>query len=90
MQQNFHAVSVVSRNKIRCPAVALIEKKRFLSVDAPRLPLDGCTNKSSCQCVYKHHEDRRSGPRRAHELGRPTRAFTPDRRMGDDRRALSE
>ncbi len=88
--QNFHAVSVIARNTIKCAAVAMIEKKTFLSADAPRLPLEGCDSKPTCQCVYKHHEDRRMGPRRAFELGRPTRAFAPDRRVRGDRRALSE
>jgi hypothetical protein len=42
--------------------------QRFLSREAPRLPLRDC-DRPDCSCRYEHHEDRRRGPRRAREMG---------------------
>ncbi len=61
----FHAVSI--RPPVAgCPAVEAIRGERFLSVDAPSLPIYNCTA-SSCNCRYVHHFDRRGvlGNRRA-------------------------
>jgi hypothetical protein len=41
---------------------------RFLSGEAPLLPLPQCGAGSSCPCAYKHHDDRRGQPRRAEEV----------------------
>jgi hypothetical protein len=52
------------------------------------LPLPGCTQPDSCQCTYAHHEDRRSGGRRAEEIdafGRPPRVVN-ERRSRKSRR----
>ena len=43
-----------------CGAVREIREKRFLEREAPSFPLPGCSE-PRCQCVYIHHEDRRSG-----------------------------
>ena len=43
--------------------------RRFLCAEAPKLPLLGCLHSMQCACVYKHHVDRRKGPRRADESG---------------------
>jgi len=57
-----------------CTEALAIRGKRFLARgEAPALPLSGCTSPDSCKCIYKHHPDRRAGPRRAAErmgLGR--------------------
>jgi len=64
----WHAVSVASTAP--CCAAALHRMEtRFLSSDAPRLPLTDCSMPSACRCHYKHHEDRREKPRRASERG---------------------
>ena len=65
--QNFHAVSIVPAGGC-CPAALAIEGKRFLSKNAPLLPLKAC-NKSTCKCRYEHHQDRRKAPRRARDFG---------------------
>jgi len=55
----FHAVSMrYSMNA--CEAAKAITGRRFLSSDAPRLPLPGCDS-HDCHCKYTHHADRRSG-----------------------------
>lgn len=41
-----------------CEAVLSFGRKRFLSGDAPILPLTDCGS-SSCTCKYVHYEDRR-------------------------------
>lgn len=50
-----------------CNAVKDLHGKRFLSAEAPKLPVTGC-DKDHCQCDYIHHEDRRVEIRRD-ELG---------------------
>jgi len=65
--QTYHAVSIVASGGC-CAAAREIEGKRFLSRQAPILPLKAC-DKTSCQCRYEHHEDRRKGPRRTRDFG---------------------
>jgi hypothetical protein len=64
----YHAVSVVPGSKA-CGAVKLLHDVRVLSADAPRLPLANCDCPGTCRCTYRHHDDRRAGPRRARESG---------------------
>lgn len=61
------AVEVISELR-GCAASKQLKGKRFLCDEAPTLPLPGCTA-ANCNCRYKHFSDRRSGPRRADELG---------------------
>ena len=60
----WHAVAV-STGKPCCRASAAARGTRYLSKDAPPLPLTGCTQPESCLCRYKHYSDRRAGPRRS-------------------------
>lgn len=57
----FHAVSIAPVENC-CPAVESIKSQRFLSEEAPSLPLDKCSA-VACQCKYIHYADRRSGAR---------------------------
>jgi hypothetical protein len=52
------AVSVVP-GKRSCPAVRGLTQRRYLSAEAPRLPVPEC-NADHCECRYKHHADRRA------------------------------
>ncbi|MDP9083595.1 MAG: hypothetical protein M3N50_07500 [Pseudomonadota bacterium] len=63
----WHAVSIVSTDQ-SCEAGRSLRAARFLSRDAPVLPLDGCTQRISCACAYKHHADRRGLSRRRVEI----------------------
>jgi hypothetical protein len=47
-----------------CDAFAATTGLRYLSGQAPRLPLPACTAKR-CTCTYVHYDDRRAGQRRA-------------------------
>lgn len=41
-----------------CEAMQQIKHKRYLSADAPTIPIKGC-DKADCHCHYQHFEDRR-------------------------------
>ena len=75
----WHAVSVFNAS-VACPAATELLSKRFLPPDAPRLPMANCAWPSKCACIFRHYADRRAGPRRASERGRPWRAVVPERR----------
>lgn len=56
---------------------------RFLSKEAPPIPLPSC-NRANCGCRYVHHEDRRAGIDRRHrDVWEPA---SPLARRGDRRR----
>lgn len=59
----YHAVSVVMPLAGACQAAAQCAGKRFLSAEAPKIPMKGCDS-PVCRCRYQHHDDRRVGPRR--------------------------
>jgi hypothetical protein len=54
----YKAVSVVP-NRASCTAAIAIRHQRFLTNEAPTLPLAMCTWPSSCTCKFEQHEDRR-------------------------------
>ena len=84
--QSWHAISVISSAQ-SCPAARALRGTRFLSSQAPPLPLKDCNQRSACTCTYKHHKDRRAGPRRASERSGLTRATPPaERRVKRGRR----
>jgi hypothetical protein len=66
--KKWHAISVDAK-ALSCMMAQDLRKKRFLSKEAPALPLEGCTKRSNCLCTYKHHDDRRSKSRRDSEAG---------------------
>lgn len=63
----FHAVSIAPGPR-NCVQARNLVGKRFLSSEAPSLPLKDCSQ-SECTCRYAHHEDRRKMGRRARDLG---------------------
>ena len=65
--QKFHAVSIEPGRNC-CHGARLLQGTRFLSREAPPLPLKNCNNEE-CTCHYAHHVDRRTGPRRARDMG---------------------
>jgi hypothetical protein len=79
----WHAVSIVPGYRC-CPAAKQLEGQRFLSKDAPPLPLQDC-GRSDCTCRYQHHDDRRKGPRRARELGVAVDGWVEDERRAPAR-----
>ncbi len=63
----WHAVSV-KPGANACNAAVSGKNRRWLSREAPLLPLPGCTRPDTCQCTYNHHGDRRATSRRAEDL----------------------
>ena len=61
-----HAVVVVP-GRHACAEAYALRDRRFLSREAPVLPLAGCGS-LQCECRYEHHDDRRKGLRRARDL----------------------
>jgi hypothetical protein len=53
----YHSVEIIDGSGI-CSSANALKGKRYLSQDAPKLPLPGCLDKE-CNCRYLHHQDRR-------------------------------
>jgi len=72
-----------------CPAARELRSKRFLSRNAPRLPLADCTKQDQCECKYRHLPDRRGAHRRAGDDGvfRPVKSALKEQRRPGERRA---
>ena len=77
-QHPFHAVSIVAGPRA-CDAALRFKGFRFLSRQAPRLPLPSCTS-AQCDCRFRHHEDRRAGPRRRSDQGMMSGLFDGNER----------
>ena len=56
-KKSYHAVSIKFESRA-CMAAKSLEGERFLSGEAPRLPLPKC-DVSDCLCHFAHHKDRR-------------------------------
>lgn len=81
----FHGVEIVPGDNA-CPAVADLANERYLSEDAPRLPLDACAHPHECACRYQHYADRRTELRRESDEGLPPRDFPDEKRRRVGRR----
>jgi hypothetical protein len=64
---NYHSVTIAPCPRA-CAAALALGERRFLSREAPVLPLKKC-DRAECQCRYQHYDDRRKGPRRGRDLG---------------------
>lgn len=83
----WHAVSIAGSGG--CGLVAQLSGRRFLSADAPLLPLPGCVVRP-CRCRYVHHADRRAEDRRfpfGVRQGAPAATHT-ERRRGERRKTV--
>jgi len=88
---HYHCVELVfPYGANACETAMKLHKRRFLSADAPSIPLAGCIR--HCKCRFKHHGDRR------HELRRDFHGTSEiythfngqkNRRLGGDRRRNS-
>ena len=100
--RSYHSVAIRYYGNAACPVVKqfpiqpnlstqappFLETRRFLSSEAPLLPLTGCTE-TSCQCRYVHYADRREQDRRSTYVRSGTSApafMGRERRSGTDRR----
>lgn len=62
----WHAVEIVPP-RASCIAAQAVKGMRFLSAQAPALPLEQCTQPTACRCIYRKHADRREEARRAED-----------------------
>ncbi len=84
----YHAVSVHSPDAPESAAsyaAQTLRGKRFLSSDAPALPLAGCDS-TECNCHYVHYDDRRIGVDRRQPMNKSQPDF--ERRETGERRGL--
>src|SRR5258706_8214907 len=79
VRQEWHAVSIVGKPG-HCQAAEALRRKRFLSAEAPPLPLAECSSPGGCKCTYVHHSDRRVSVRRAADRGMPSLRVPVDKR----------
>jgi len=90
--RRWHAVSV-KPGPGACGIATEGRDRRWLSREAPTLPLAGCSRPDRCRCTYQHHDDRRTGEhRRAEEVdafARPS-PVANDRRKRRSRRATPD
>src|SRR5215831_6332311 len=86
-KEPWHAVRVVAGDAA-CAAVVKLENTRFLSGQAPQLPLHDCSSPSRCKCTYRHFSDRRAtAPRRwVDRTGLPVPRLEDERRKNRGRR----
>jgi len=77
---SYHAVTIAVGGRC-CAAAEGLQEKRFLSREAPKLPLANC-DRLTCECRYVHHDDRRHGPRRTREMGVALDAYSGDEKRG--------
>ena len=61
-KEAWHSVSII-RGRQACEAVVKLNGHKWLSAQAPLLPVKGC-DAEQCDCRYRHHADRRSADRR--------------------------
>jgi hypothetical protein len=86
--KRWHAVAIRPMGS-SCAAAQVCRTARYLSREAPRLPLADCTKPDTCACVYKHLADRRGPPRRQDEqdgLRRNSKVEQERRQTGDRRK----
>jgi hypothetical protein len=67
----FRAVEIRSKDSA-CVAARNCRGRRYLTKEAPRLPLADCDRVDRCECRYAHLPDRRHKSRRRTDLGVPT------------------
>ncbi|TAA47240.1 hypothetical protein [Corallincola spongiicola] len=90
IDQRYHAVSI-EQGLICCRHVEKLQHQRYLSHEAPHIPLPGC-DQPTCQCRYKHHSDRRNRHNDRRDIYGVKQALfdvltTGERRKTRDRRA---
>ena len=79
-----HAVSIAPGPRC-CAGARELRGQRFLSREAPMLPLASC-DRTDCTCRYEHHQDRRKGARRARDMGVAVDGWVEtDKRTGQQR-----
>ena len=85
----YHAVAIKFPS-YACDAAKSLAGKRYLSTEAPPIPLPDCDGRE-CECTFMHFKDRRSGKDRRSPFtpagfGSGTGNYETERREGRERR----
>ena len=89
-KEPWHAVRIVGRPGA-CAIGEKVRAKRFLSDEAPRLPLAECPSRWRCKCIYRHFPDRRAKSRRETDRGGLSwPGFGEEKRQGLGRRVTDQ
>jgi hypothetical protein len=83
-----HAVSIVPGPRC-CAQAQELRGQRFLSRDAPQLPLASC-GRTDCTCRYEHYQDRRGNPRRLRDMGVAIDGWTEEDKRTSSQRGRRE
>ena len=78
----FRGVSIKTNGEFVCSAATVLQRRRYLTHEAPYLPLAECTDIQNCRCVYKHFDDRRTHVRREPDDGLPLKDHPNSVRQG--------
>ncbi len=90
MAGKYHSVAV-RQSAAACKVAKSIREQRFLSAEAPLLPLQGCNTPNSCRCRYEHFNDRRDSPRRDRDVGLPgLNWYVEERRHNEEGRRATD
>jgi hypothetical protein len=81
----YHAVGIAPGSGC-CKAVTELKGRRYLSSEAPKIPIPACDAKS-CQCRFVHFEDRRENENRRERTVDARGHSMLDRRRGRGSRA---
>jgi hypothetical protein len=82
---DFRAVAIVPVAS-SCKPAKRLRGKRFLTREAPRIPLSTCPDPANCACRYRKYADRRADDRR--DIVSSGRWYTGvERRQSNGRRA---
>lgn len=85
-RHRWHAVTIAAPANA-CAVAQACKGKRYLSAEAPLLPLKGCDG-GRCDCKYRHYDDRRGEERRQDDkVAAPTARESGNRRVSRGRRA---
>jgi len=85
----YRAVSI-DVDHSHCDAVTEKLNQRFLSQDAPLLPLQDCSQPQQCSCKYQHWDDRRQEDRRAVATGIASQYYDGDEKRASKGRRKSD
>ena len=81
-RHRWHAVTIAAPANA-CAVAQACKGKRYLSSEAPLLPLKGCDG-GRCDCRYRHYDDRREEERR--QVAAPMAWESANRRVSRGRR----
>ncbi len=87
--RSYHCVEIQGDGDV-CSAARRLAGQRFLSGEAPGLPVPGCSH-AHCTCSYVHHDDRRQDDRRnPYGQGVVPHGIAGERRARANRRRAGE